>query len=187
MVINEHIFQDFKAGTIDSLYAGCYSSLIAYAARTLTDNYALMAEDCVQDAILTTYHHRDEFQSLLHFKSFLFTCIHNKCISILRKAASSENYRKEQSVMEESVMASIVEQETIDLLQTAIAHLPKIYREVFELSYEQGLSNAEAAKMLGLSIDGMKKRKSKLIALLREKFRDRADMQLLLTLLIGLN
>lgn len=47
MNINEQILQDFKAGQIDSLYTTEFSSLKAFAARYLTDNYAMMAEDCV--------------------------------------------------------------------------------------------------------------------------------------------
>lgn len=47
MVITESIFNDFKRGSIDSLYAEAWSPLMAYAARVLGDRYAMMAEDCV--------------------------------------------------------------------------------------------------------------------------------------------
>lgn len=185
MVISEKVYEDFKHGEIDSFYKECYISLMAYSARTLTDNYSLMAEDCVQDTILAAYNRRDSFDSLMQFKSFLFTCLHNKCISIIRKGNSRENYVKEQPLSEDSILASIVEQETIDLLQEAIDQLPDMYKEVFLISYKQGLNNAETAEALGLTLDGMKKRKARLIKLLREKLKDRPDLQLLIILLLS--
>lgn len=184
MNISTEIFQDFKAGRIDSLYAEGFSSLKAFAARYLTDHYAMMAEDCVQEAIINAYQTRHTFTSPLQMKAFLFTCVRNACISILRKVGSHQNYLAElEQHHEEELSAAIIEQETLDRLHAAISQLPEKYRQLFDLSFEQGLHRAEVARLLGITIDGVQKRRAKMISLLREKFRSDADMLLLLTVL----
>lgn len=184
MNINEQIFQDFKAGRIDSLYIQEFPSLKAFAARYLTDNYAMMAEDCVQDAIVNTYQARHSFTSPLQMKAFLYTCIRNACVSILRKVDSQHNYLSEQEEEYElEISATIIEQETLDRLHAAIGELPEKYRQIFNLDYEQGLRHAEIARLLGITIDGVTKRKAKMISLLREKFKGDKQMQMFVILL----
>ncbi len=186
MSINEQIFQDFKEGRIDSLYTQEYPSLKAFAARYLTDNYAIMAEDCVQDAIVNAYQARNTLNSPLQMKAFLYTCIRNACISILRKTDSHKNYLSEQKHEQEyewEISAAIIEQETIDRLHAAIRELPEKYRQIFNLDYEQGLRHTEIAKQLGITIDGVTKRKAKMLSLLREKFKEDKLMQIFIALI----
>lgn len=185
MAREEKVYTDFKNGQIDTLYAELYAPLMNYAARFLTNDYAMMAEDCVQEAIIKAYQTRDTFTSSYQLKSYLFTCIHNNCVSVLRKASSRQNYvlmPKEE--IEQEFSASMIEQETIDLLHAAIRELPEKYQQLFELNYEQGLKNEEVARLLEISINGFNKRKAKMISLLRDKFRDNELMQILITVLL---
>ncbi|MBR1464437.1 MAG: RNA polymerase sigma factor [Prevotella sp.] len=183
MHIGENIYADFVKGRLDSLYHENYSSMKAFAAHCLTDHYALMAEDCVQDSILKAYRNRETFSSASQLKSFLYACIHNQCIDILRKAKSQESYLSHQGLLNDDLAANIAQQETLDLLYEAIEELPEKYRQVFELSYEQALSNAEIAKLLGITISGVSKRKERMVAMLRKKFIGNDEMQRLLTIL----
>ena len=170
MNISEQTYDDFKAGRIDGLYAEGYASLLAFAARYLTDSYAMMAEDCVQDAIMHAYESRHTLTSSQQLKAFLFTCVRNASISLLRKVGSRQNYLNQlEQHDEEELSAAIIEQETLDHLYEAIGQLPEKYRQIFDLSYEQGLRHAEVAQLLGITIDGVQKRRSKMIALLRQK------------------
>lgn len=186
MVREETVYTDFKQGKIDSLYAEMYAPMMSYAARFLTNDYAMMAEDTVQEAIIKAYQTRGTFSTPYQLKSFLFTCIHNNCISVLRKVSSHQNYVSQpQEVMEQEFSASMIEQETIEMLHAAIRELPEKYQQLFELNYEQGLKNEEVARLLDISINGFNKRKSKMISLLREKFKDQELMQMLITVMVG--
>lgn len=176
MVISEHIFDDFRRGEIDSLYEEAYPSLLAYAARMLTDDYALMAEDCVQDAVVECYNRKETFESRYQLKAFLFACIHNRAVSVLRKVRSKTRYLEEQPADSLVVEAGMIEQDALDMLFAAVDALPEKYREVFEASFTQGLSNAEAAQQLSLSLDGVKKRKAKMVALLREALTEHPEV-----------
>lgn len=184
MEVLDKVYNDFKHGEISTLYAELYVSMKAFAARYLTDAYSLMAEDCVQDAIVNAYNTRDTFNSPFQFKAYLYTCIRNNCIALLRKANSYQNWLEQQENQEEELTAIIIEQETLDLLHKAIAELPEKYRQIFDLSYEQGLKNAEVAQMLGVTIEAIDKRKAKMLMLLRKKFKHNPAMQILITVLL---
>lgn len=185
MEVLDKVYNDFKRGEINSLYAEWYVSMKSFAARYLTDAYSLMAEDCVQDAIVNTYKTRETFTSPYQFKAYLYTCIRNNCIALLRKANSYQNWLEQQENQEEELTAIIIEQETLDLLHKAIAELPVKFQQIFDLSYEQGLKNAEVAQLLGVTIEAIDKRKAKMLALLRKRFKNNPTMQILITVLLS--
>jgi len=187
MNITEEIYHDFKRGEIDSLYALAWSSLMAYAARTLGDSYAMMAEDCVQEAIVKAYNTRTSFTSPFQMKAFLFTCVHNQCISLMRRGSTQTKYLAHIATddIEPEISAAMIEQETLDMLHAAIDELPDELRQVFELNFEQGLRNAEAARLMNLTLNGFNKRKAKMISMLREKFHNNHSMLTLITVLMA--
>lgn len=187
MVISQQTYDDFRNGIIDSLYANSWASLMAFAARKLGDYHAMMAEDCVQEAIVATYNKRNDLTSPLHLKTYIFTCIHNNCVNLLRKSSTQERFinNSDSEDYEREVSASIIEQETIDLLYAAIKELPPQYREIFELSFEAGMKNAEAAEALGISLSAYNKRKNKMLATLRDKFTDDININILLSIIIA--
>lgn len=159
---------DFKEGKIDSLYRDVYPSLIVYASRQLGADYAFLAEDCVQDAIYKMYGMRSSFRNAANFKSYLFAAIHNGAVSVLRKSQSRQNYLEGENDFEEDLQASIIEQETLNLLYTAIERLPQDLRKIFDMSFAKGLKNEEVAQRLGCSVSTVKNRKASIIAMLRQ-------------------
>ncbi|MBQ0023823.1 MAG: sigma-70 family RNA polymerase sigma factor [Prevotellaceae bacterium] len=175
MKLTQAIIDDFKAGKLDSFYHEAYPSLLTYAVRILTDGYAFLAEDCVQDCIFQSYQNRNRITDPISWKSFLYTTVHNSAISILRHHKAHENFLntpKDDTDQDSSQL--YIEQETLDLLYSAIEKLPEKYRAIFELSFEQGLSNPEIAEQLHLSVSGVKKQKSKMIQLLRSSLNNEA-------------
>lgn len=180
MRITERVVKDFREGRIESLYEDVYPSLIVYASRQLGNDYAFLAEDCVQDAIYKMYGLRSSFSNAAHFKAYLFAAIHNGAVSVLRKSRSRQHYLEEKDDNEEDLQASIIEQETLDLLYDAIERLPDGLRHVFDLSFVEGLKNEEVAERLGCSVGTVKNRKARTLALLRQAV---GDSKLLLLLL----
>ena len=169
----EEIFLDFQQGKIDSLYKYMYGKLILYASRCLGEDASFMSEDCVQDAIFKTYQVRGTLSSTAAFKSYLYACVRNQAVSILRKQMARDNYLEEQD--EVYFQNGLIEQEVLELLFDSIQALPEKYRRLFELSFEQGLKNAEVAKMLDISESAVKKQKSNMIRQLREEMARRTD------------
>ena len=95
MVIDSEKFQQFCNGQPDALYKEAYPSLLSMANRMLSPLYAYLAEDCVQEAIYSAWNKRDIFKSPSNLKSYLFACVHNEAINILRKNTSKQKYHQE--------------------------------------------------------------------------------------------
>ncbi len=172
MIDYNHIYAQFLKGHLHPLYVYMYPGLIRYATRILGDKLAYMAEDCVQDSILNTYLHRDRMDTLDRWRSWLLISIRNRALETLRKAsyagAYEEEAQKEESI-EDDISLALIEQETFDGIYAAVESLPEKYRDLFRLSFEEGMKNAEIAQMLSVAEITVKKRKAQLLAILRDK------------------
>ena len=186
MYISEDILRDFQRGNIAPLYQHLFPSLQRYAERVLGTDFAYLAEDCIQEAIFNVYQQRKEFHDPSHMRTFLFTCVHNEVISLLRKQNSRQQYLQQpQERFEDTLLDNLVLQETLDRLYAAIDQLPDTLRQVFDMSFEQGLQNKEIASQLQLSPETIKKRKAKLISLLRQKLKG-DEHAFMLVVMIGM-
>lgn len=169
MIDYNHIFHEFMDGNMQPLYQFMYRGMMLYAVKVLGDEMSFMAEDCVQEAIMYTYENREIFDSSNHWRNYLLTCVKNNANLALRKRNAHSRYLTElsfQNPQQENALA-VLRQETLDSLYMAIETLPKMYREVFRLSFEEGLKNREIAELLNIAEITVKKRKNRLIKLLR--------------------
>lgn len=187
MATDDQILTDLRRGKLDTLYNKMYPGLLAYASHLLGAEYAFLAEDCVQEAILRAYEQRGAFESVFFFKAYLYTCIRNRAVSILRRSRAQENYLAEQNDADADLVNDFIREEVLNQLYNAIRELPAEHRRLFELSYEQGLKNAEVAALLRVSESTVTKRKAQTIELLRAALRRNGyyDVLLLLSYLLG--
>lgn len=183
MAHTESMLAEFKSGKISTFYNELYAKLLVYASRHLGADYAFLAEDCVQDAIYKAYEQRASFKSILTLKAFLYSCIHHAAIDILRKNNAQSNYLSQQEDQTE-FLNSIIEQETLNLLYDSIERLPEKYRRIFELHFEQGLKNAEIAKLLNVTESAVKKQKAQMLDLLRKDLQKKTGNHFLTATLL---
>ena len=176
MQLTPSIIADFKAGHLDTFYAEAYAPLLTYAARLLGEQYALLAEDCVQDAIFQSYQQRASIADGRQWRAFLYRLVHNGAVSILRHHSAQQRYLNQQSAVEEDFTLTLIQQETLDTLFAAIDALPERYRRIFDLSFEQGLRNTEIAELLQVSTRAVVKQKARLLKLVRGQMSDEACM-----------
>lgn len=170
MNTSESIFSAFVNGNLEPFYASNYPDLLMYAVSILKGSDAvILAEDCVQNAIEKTYYRRDEFESAAQWKMFLLACIRNGAISMLRSSRASHNYSSqfEDSDLQHDYMLDYIKEETLSRLMNAIDSLSPDLREIFNLSFEDGMKIADIATRLNLAEITIKKRKAKLIDTLR--------------------
>ena len=130
---------------------GNQKSAVIHLHEVQGTEYAFLAEDCVQEAILQAYQQRASFESAFFFKAYLYTCIRNRAVSILRKSHAQETYLAEQDEAGTDLVNDFIREEVLNQLYNAIRELPAEHRRLFELSYEQGLKNAEVAAILQVS------------------------------------
>lgn len=187
MTIYEQIYSEFKKGEITTFYEKMYPELIIYTSRLLGSEFAFLSEDCVQDAVFHAYQQRGTFASPFQLKAFLYTCIRNKGISIIRKGKAQNNYMIQVEDYENDFSVNFIEQETLTLLYEAIDALPEKYRTIFDLSFEKGLKNVEIAKLLNIAEVTVKKQKSKLKNLLYDSLKDKIRKEYLYLILFLLS
>lgn len=170
MKSSERIFTEFVNGNLKPFYDGNYPDLLMYAVSILKGSeVVILAEDCVQNAIEKAYYRRHEFESPAQWKMFLLTCIRNGAISMMRTSRASHNYTEQldSSSLQHDYMLDYIKEETLSRLMNAIDSLPPNLREIFDLSFEEGMKNTEIAVQLNLAEITVKKRKAKMIDHLR--------------------
>lgn len=182
------LYEDFVAGRIAGVYRSFYRPLLSFALRYLGAEYAYFAEDVVQESIFQTYLRKDRIDTPFALKSYLYHCVRNASLNILRKKNAQLNYLKNMDASETDITHDIIEEETFRILAETICRLAPEERELLNLSYFEGLKNAEIASRFGISEIAVKKRKAKLIRELRKILSDRGlDMLVLAWILMRIS
>lgn len=166
------IFDEFMNNRFTGFYSGIYPGLIRYAARLSGEKLAYMAEDCVQDAIMSTYTQRRSFENASHWYRYLITSVRNNVLDMLRKASHGQQYIDHALLsdnVEEDVSLAIIYNDTLSTIYNIVESLPDHYREVFELSFEKGMTNPDAAEALCVAEVTVRKRKARLIEIIRRR------------------
>lgn len=131
------------------------------------------AEDVTQDVLLQVVRKLDTFRGESAFPTWLHRVTVNAALVHRRQRASREEHRvrdpldsflengsHEAPVRRWSVPPDqeVLDRETQQLIEQAIAALPETYRDVYVLADVEGLSNAEIGEMLGLNVPAVKSR-----------------------------
>lgn len=191
MIDYDSIFHEFAVGNMMPFYRNVYPGLLTYAARFLGQSLAFMAEDCVQDTVLSAYEHCDDMEDTVHWRMFLLQGIRRRASNMVRHKDVADGYVSsvndglfgdDLNVVNDYSL-ELIHQELFDSLFAAIERLPEKYRQIFHLNFEQGLKNQEIAELLDVAEITVKKRKAKMIELLRRHLGTNADSILLLYIL----
>ena len=185
MIDYAYIHHCFVKGDIKPFYSDMYADIILYAIRILGEEYSFMAEDCVQDAVLTTYTRRGELDTPGAWKAFLMACVRYNAIAVLRKSSYHKRFLEniDPDATQSDSSYAIIEHEIHLMLYSVIDSLPEKYREIFDLSFEQGLKNAEVANLLKIAEITVKKRKATLIELIRARLGNHFNENLIAVIL----
>lgn len=170
------IVYELKKGNTQALHAVhdlYYAALRNFAAGLLSDPVA--AEDIVIDVFVILWKKHEDFETLQNIKAFLYISTRNACINQIKKTQRDSemktglrNYLSADS--EEFVLNEMIRAEVLQQIYDAVESLPSQCRKVFKSCYVEGMSNAEVAEQLSISINTVKNHKAKALGLLRLKF-----------------
>ena len=128
------------------------------------------AQDIVQETFCKLWQNRQDFNSLLHIKSFLYKVTRFACIDLLRHTKSI-NQRYEvylNRAMNETLHNSrMIEEELYREIIAEISLLPKKYETILRLKFLHNLDVPEIAAKLGLSEATVRKQKQRALEQLR--------------------
>lgn len=178
--------KQLSAGTEEAyklLFARYYSTLGVFANRYLNDRQ--MAEDAIHDVILELFQDKEKFETILALKAYLYNSVRNRCLNILRHDKIRVKYAEKMAREKDSYFFhnQILEAEAHELLEQAIAELPKQTRIVYELVL-QGYNNQEIAERTGLSEDAVKAHKQRGKKILKEKLQHLLTIWILIRILL---
>ncbi len=152
--------------TVEAIYNDFHTKLKSFTMRHVPD--ADTADDILQDVYLKIHAHVGELRDTQRLESWIYQITRN---------AIADYHRGEKPEVElpETLRAPADEQpDTIAELAGSIGEmlrcLPAKYREALELSELQGLSQAEVARRLKISLSGAKSRVQRAREKMKEAF-----------------
>ena len=133
-----------------------YHRPLSHYALRLTQS-APLAADVVQDVFLALWERREHVDAGPAFRSLLYTMVRNRALNVLRKRRPFEGSDLETALAETATdtPSADVQVDAGDLqkrIQRWVGALPPRRAEAFMLSRDQGLSHAEIAEIMGLSV-----------------------------------
>ena len=151
------------------LFRTYHQRLGAYIYR-LTESLPA-AQEIVQDVFLKIWLKRASLPEIQSFEAYLFTAARNHVFNYLKKIARERN-------QEELLQAGLESADTVvsteepgiyyELLDEAVEHLPRQQKQVYLLHRREGLSHAEIAVRMQLSVETVKKHMSLALRAIRD-------------------
>lgn len=116
-----------------------------------------LAEDIVQDAVLTMAQNIHRLRDPAQFKNWSMTIVHRRAIDVIRRAIRNREAAKDQGADPALVPAAVDHGISIDLL-TAMRQLSSADSRLLHLHYYEGRNSAELAALFSVPIGTIKSR-----------------------------
>jgi RNA polymerase sigma-70 factor (ECF subfamily) len=163
----------------ETLFRAWHARLVRYAASLLDDGAA--AEDVVQTVFLRIWQNRASFAIRTSLSAYLYTAVRNGALNgIARRRTERDGWQ--QAVQEQlarrgaalppTPLDALESADIAAVVRRAIDRLPARRREALILRWDHGLSHAEIARTLGISVKGVENHITRALKSLREQFGD---------------
>lgn len=136
------------------------------------------AEEVAQDVFIKAYKYLADFRGASKFSTWLYTIVHNTCITYLRKKKPDIHSLDNEQVFEKAdnidsgARADLIEQKSRQaMVNRAIAMLGPDDAQVITLFYKAEQSLEETAKILGIEVNAAKVRLHRARTRLKEKMQ----------------
>ena len=158
----------------EQLFRSHYSTLCSYANNFLKDTDG--AEEIVQEVMFKLWINRESVVFDTSPRSYLFRSVRNSCLNLLKHMNVRDEYRAAreaqvqdwQRSQEDEMIVTELEQKIRD----AVDKLPVERRKVFVMSRYDGLTYAEIAARLNISVKTVENQMSSALRTLREELAD---------------
>ena len=128
------------------------------------------AEDIAQDVFVMLYVKRPAYKAEAGFKTWLYAVARNKAIDFLRKKKRENAFTAEENLAEEALVEdACAAMDRRRELKRLMDGLTPACREVLYLTYFEGLSNKQTAKVMHKSVHAVETLNSRARAALRTR------------------
>jgi RNA polymerase sigma-70 factor (ECF subfamily) len=170
---DRELLDQLRGGSQDafqSIFRACYARLVGLAGSMLRDGAA--AEEIVQDVMLELWRRRETLVIETTLQAYLYRATRNRSLNRIRHeriAERAQPYIRGDAGAQPHADAGVVEAEIDAALRSAVSELPARCREVFELSRVHGLTYAEIAQTMEISVKTVEAQMGKALRILRER------------------
>lgn len=164
--INEHNFQ--------IVFKRFYNPLCNFAASIVKDDK--LAQDVVQDVFTHLWDKRNAISISENEKSYLFSAVKNKSIEKLRQQMSESQLADAIRIMQEQPVEIEADKYLLrEHINNSLRQLPPKCKQIFELSKMNGLTYAEIAEELDISVKTVENQIGKAYRILRDLLAGKVD------------
>ena len=157
---------------LDEVYSLYHKKIYGFALSYLKNEDD--AYDVVQEVFIKIWNHRADLRKDTRIEPLIYTTTKNAVISLFRRKSTEKKYL--EYLGNAVISNNLGAQELTDFgfleeqYKLLVAQLPEKRREVFILSRQQGLTNKEISKRLGVSEKTVENQLTKALAFFRDKF-----------------
>lgn len=140
---------------LETVFKAHYAGMASFTQRFVRS--ADLAEELVQDVFLKLWTKREQLAEIETLRTYLFRAARNTALNYLRRQKLERRWQEEQGVDDDPPASYAADEETVEqevavAVQQAINKLPPRCREIFLLSRDGGLTYAEIARSLEISV-----------------------------------
>jgi RNA polymerase sigma-70 factor (ECF subfamily) len=169
--VHKNIIRHIKKGdrkAFRAVFDEYFNALAAFGYKYIPDQFVV--EDMVQEAFISFWEKREDFNHINAVKSFLYTSVRNKCLNHLKHQTVVQKHEKAlvyELESDHAFSSHVIEEETFNQLFTEIRNLPPSAQEIMLLALN-GLKNQEIADELKVSVNTVKTQKKIAYSKLKE-------------------
>ena len=160
------------------VFMAFYKPLCLFARKILSCEED--AEDMVHNVFLAIWERKMSFKS--HLKVYLYRAVYNQSITYIRRQKFTtrlEDHEEGNEMDENNYLQNRIETEVFVEIMQAIDRLPEHRREIFKLSYIDGLKISEVAERLGIAEETVRSQRVKARKQLQSSLKDMSLFYLL--------
>jgi RNA polymerase sigma-70 factor, ECF subfamily len=167
------------AQAFEALFRALYDRLCAFAESYVGSSHT--AEEIVDDVFLNLWSGRERLRIRSSVLSYLFVAVRNRALSHLSRATLERRYaervRTEDVPRAVDGVVEVEEQaaanELLVLVQEAVRQLPPRAQQTYVLYYQQHLSYAEIAGIMGVAVKTVENQLARALKILWLRLKDR--------------
>lgn len=159
---------------LEAVFRAHYAGMASFVQRFVRSPD--VAEELVQDVFLKLWTKRAQLAEIETLRTYLFRAARNTALNHLRRVKLERRWQEEQGVDDDPPATfaaddEATEQEVAAAVQEAIQRLPPRCREIFLLSRDGGLTYAEIARTLEISVKTVETQMGRALKSLRASLR----------------
>jgi RNA polymerase sigma-70 factor (ECF subfamily) len=173
-LINRIVAGDNTA--FDELFRLFYAPLVLFAQKSFSFTRE-DAEDLTVELFGKLWVNRSRLREVEHLSPFIYTSARNACVDFIRK----KQRRHITEVVEEPATAAaedsyereMIRAEVLRIIEAQVQALPQKCREIFILTYYDGLNSQQIAEKLHISVSNVTSQRNRALQLLKKELLDK--------------